>query len=184
MGRLSTELLDRSRLDSGTASFRSEPFDLEAVVHDVVSEFAAVAERAGSTVRLADPFPEIDVVGDDLRAGQIVRILVDNALKHNPPGVNVLIDPEARDGRVRLAVADDGPTIPEEARARLFDRFARGRTTAEGSGLGLAIARELALRMHGRLDLDQRGRSKAFVLDLPGGPRLAPAPDAARVRGG
>ncbi len=171
MTRLSTELLDLSRLDSGTASFRSHPFDLEEVVHDVASEFAVVAERAGSTVRIAEPFPEIEVVGDDLRAAQIIRILIDNALKHNPPGVHVLIDPEVRDGRVRLAVADDGPPIPEENEERLFDRFARGRTTAEGSGLGLAIARELALRMHGRLALDQRERSKAFVLDLPGGLR-------------
>ena len=172
MTRLSTELLDLSRLDAGTASFRSEPFDLEEVAHDVASEFAAVADRLGSKVELSRPFPEIDVVGDELRAAQIVRILVDNALKHNAPGVRILIDPEVRDGRVRLAVADDGEPIGAEAMERLFDRFARGRTTAEGSGLGLAIARELALRMHGRLTLEQREASKAFVLDLPGSLRV------------
>jgi two-component system, OmpR family, sensor kinase len=69
-------------------------------------------------------------------------------------------------GSAELTVVDAGPGLPEGSRDKAFERFYTG-DAARGAGLGLAIARELAERMHGRLVLDDRADSTAFVLSLP-----------------
>ena len=104
---------------------------------------------------------------------QIGRVLIENALRHTPAGTRVVVATSTDEaGRnVRLAVADDGPGIPTEHHARIFERFYRvdgGR--ASGSGLGLAIARELAVRMAGRLELSSDGAGATFALSLPSAP--------------
>ena len=65
-----------------------------------------------------------------------------------------------------IVVSDSGPKIPANEVAAIFTRFSRGARAGEGSGLGLAIASELAIRMGGRLVLDQSGDHKAFRLEL------------------
>ena len=72
-------------------------------------------------------------------------------------------------GSARLVVADDGPGIEHRSRERVFERFYTG-DEVSGSGLGLAIARELAMRMHGSLDLRSRRGRTEFELRLPGAP--------------
>jgi signal transduction histidine kinase len=115
-------------------------------------------------------------IADEARVAQIVRALVDNALRHNPEGVEVTLAVASDGGTAALVVADDGPAIDAAATTRLFDRFYRGPGGGEGSGLGLAIAHELAQRMGGTLVLEQRDGEpgKAFRLTLPGA--LNPAP--------
>jgi signal transduction histidine kinase len=105
-------------------------------------------------------------LGDETRIGQIARALVDNALRHNPAGVEVRIATRTGEGIASLVVEDSGPRIPDDETRAVFGRFARGPGAGEGSGLGLAIAAELAERMGGRLVLDQTGERKAFRLDL------------------
>ena len=102
---------------------------------------------------------------------QIGRALVDNAIRHTPGGTEVRVSVDAMDGIVQLSVSDDGPGIEAGARDRLFERFARGESTAAaGSGLGLAIARELAERMDGSLELAGRCGRDGFALSLPAEP--------------
>ncbi len=83
---------------------------------------------------------------------RVVENLVSNAVKHTPPGGSVHISLELRDGRVRLTVADEGPGVPAEARARLFEKFAaratRKHTAFHSAGLGLAFCK-LAIEAHG-----------------------------------
>jgi signal transduction histidine kinase len=95
-------------------------------------------------------------------------VLVENALVHTPPGTRVRLAAGLDGHRATLAVADDGPAVPVEARPRVFERFFRldgGR--ASGSGLGLAIAHELAVVMDGRIELDERDGWTWFTLALP-----------------
>ena len=113
-------------------------------------------------------------IADDVR--RVVRNLLDNAVAHARTKVVLTVatsDGDPRGESAQLAVADDGPGIPAEARNRVFDRFYRAqasRTRSSGSGLGLAIARGLAERNGGRLDLVNADRGTTMRLLLPTGP--------------
>ncbi len=165
LAKLAEDLLDLSRLDAGRLHVETERLDLADVAAAAVDEFAGVAKSTDHPLELTKNGPAT-AFGDEQRALQIVRILVENALVHTPPGTPVLVAAEAN-GDARVVVADSGPGVPETDRAELFERFYRGESTkASGSGLGLAIARELAELMGGRIELDStRGRTEfAFVL--------------------
>jgi signal transduction histidine kinase len=96
--------------------------------------------------------------------------LIENALRHTPPGTRVRASVEAGGGDVILAVEDEGPGVPSEIRDRIFDRFVRsGGDAGGGSGLGLAIVRSVA-EAHGgtvRLLTPDSGRGARFELVLP-----------------
>ena len=100
---------------------------------------------------------------------QVLRVLVDNALRHTPPGSTVTLRTETTPWGASIVVSDNGPGIPPELLERVFERFYRGPgAAARGTGLGLAIARELAERMDGRLLVDERPGGTRFTLELPG----------------
>jgi signal transduction histidine kinase len=163
LAKLATELLDLSRADAGELRVEREPVELGAAAEAVVDEFGALARAGGRSLELtvAD---DSRVLGDAQRIVQIGRALVENALVHTPPGTQVRVQVE--DGA--LTVGDDGPGIPPEHAARVFERFYRadGRL-ASGSGLGLAIARELAEAMGGTLELESASGRTVFTLCLP-----------------
>jgi two-component system, OmpR family, sensor kinase len=166
--KLAEDLLDLSRLDAGRLHVETERVDLAEVAAAAVDEFAGVAKSTDHPLELARNGPA-PAYGDEQRALQIVRILVENALVHTPPGTPVRVAAEAT-GDARVVVADDGPGVPETDRAELFERFYRGESTkASGSGLGLAIARELAELMGGRIELDSSGGRTEFAFVLPQG---------------
>lgn len=162
--RLATDLLDLSRLDAGKVPLEHVPIELAAIAERTAGDHAAVATQRGATIAV-DAVSAI-AIGDEARIGQIVRVLVDNALRHNPEGVALRIATGSDAVAAWIAVEDSGPRIPDAEAAAIFTRFARGSGAGEGSGLGLAIASELATRMGGRLVLDQSGARKAFRLEL------------------
>jgi signal transduction histidine kinase len=165
--KLATDLLDLSRLDAGQLAVASTPVDLAAIARTVVEEVRAVAEGSGHILRIDADEPAV-ALGDDQRILQIARNLIENALKHTPPGTSVVIAAAVQDGRATLRVRDDGPGVPESDREHLFERFYRADGgKASGSGLGLAIASELAARMGGSIELESGPGNTAFTLALP-----------------
>jgi signal transduction histidine kinase len=170
--KLASDLLDLSRLDSGAVGLVREPVDMSAAARMLVREFRGLGARHGSRIVLArSPTPPARGMGDEERVQQIGRALLDNAVRHTPPGTNVRVAVEYEDGIVRLAVSDDGPGIDPRVRGHLFERFSRGpETTAAGSGLGLAIADELAQRMGGSIVVDFGDGLTRFALVLPAEP--------------
>jgi len=166
LARLAGDLLDLSRLDAGRLRVEREPFELADVARGLVEEFQALARTGERSLDL-----ELDgaarALGDDERALRIGRALVENALRHTPPGTRVVV--RAGDGAwPALEVEDDGPGIPASELGQVFDRFYRGDgSLASGSGLGLAIARELAERMSGRLEVESEPGRTVFRLLLP-----------------
>jgi signal transduction histidine kinase len=98
---------------------------------------------------------------------QIMRILIDNALTHTPPGTQIVVTAARDNGHVRLAVRDDGEGIDRLAQQRIFEPFYTA-DDAQGSGLGLAIASELADRMRGRLSVQSTAGATTFTLEIPG----------------
>jgi signal transduction histidine kinase len=166
--KLATDLLDLSRLDAGRLRIELEPVALGPVATGLADEFAALARATGDSIDVIAPDEPPTALADEERVLQIGRVLVENALKHTPPGTPIRIRVDAAGGRAVLAVEDSGPGIPPEHAPHLFERFYRGEgTQASGSGLGLAIARELSEAMEGTLELDARSGRTVFALRLP-----------------
>ncbi len=164
--KLATDLLDLSRMDAGRLTVVREPIDLAEIAGELAQEFGPRAARTGHVLEV-DAGAMAPALGDAARALQIGRVLVENALIHTPSGSEVRIEASTDGGRAVLAVADNGPGIPPEAREQIFHRFYRlAGTRSSGSGLGLAIARELADVMGGRIELDGTRGWTRFALVL------------------
>jgi two-component system OmpR family sensor kinase len=165
--KLATDLLDLSRVDAGRIHVEAEPLDLGGLARTLAEEFRAVALSGGHRVEVIDRSSPA-VVGDEERALQIGRILVENALVHTPAGTTVRLSTARRNGTALLTVEDDGPGIPAKDVPQVFDRFYRVEgSTAAGSGLGLAIAHELAGLMGGTVELHVTPGRTIFALVLP-----------------
>ncbi|KAA9381438.1 DUF4173 domain-containing protein [Microbispora cellulosiformans] len=149
LGRLVAQLLDLSRLDSGARLIEPENLDLASLCRQAVSE-ASIA-RDDVTVESAVP-PGTVLAADPALLAQVLANLLDNAVRHSPPGGRVRVETRAAGPALEISVIDDGPGIPPGERARVFERFSRldaGRAAdAGGAGLGLAIAKEIA-ELHG-----------------------------------
>ena len=170
LGRLVDDLLLLARADSGTVELVREPVDLADIATDVTGAFARRATDAEVHLRLdVEPAP---VLGDRARLGQLVGIVLDNAIKHSPRAgvVAVTVRPGAT-----LAIEDEGPGIRPADLPRLFDRFWRAADAPEGgTGLGLAIAAWIARSHGGAISAEQRKALGArFVVTVPAGAAVA-----------
>ncbi|WP_433223305.1 DUF4153 domain-containing protein [Microtetraspora malaysiensis] len=149
LGRLVAQLLDLSRLDSGARLIEPETLDLVSLCRQAVGE-AALA-RDDVTVE-SDVPSGTRLVADPGLLAQVLANLLDNAVRHSPPGGTVRLSAHTSGADVEIAVVDEGPGIPASERARVFERFSRldaGRAAdAGGAGLGLAIAKEI-VELHG-----------------------------------
>lgn len=160
--RLAEDLLDLTRLDAGRIHIERRPVDLCEVAQDLWDEFRAVAVAMDHELEL--DAAEARALGDEERVVRIGRALLENALKHTPAGTRVVL----RSSGSSLVVGDEGPGIPPEHAAQVFERFYRvDGARASGSGLGLAIARELAEAMGGTLELQSANGRTTFTLHLP-----------------
>jgi two-component system OmpR family sensor kinase len=165
--KLSVDLLDLSRLDAGSVELHREPVDLAELARSVAGEFRPALSDHHTHLDVRLPDDGVVARCDPERVAQIVRILLDNALRHTPDGTPVEVTAAGQNGTAELAVADRGPGMSDGSRAHVFERFYTGDAT-RGAGLGLAIARELAERMEGTIALDSRPGSTTFTLKLPG----------------
>jgi signal transduction histidine kinase len=164
--KLSVDLLDLSKLESGELELRPEEVDLGELTRSVSGEFEPALAQHDAHLELRLASRTIDAQCDPVRVAQIVRILIDNALTHNASGTRIVVTAAHDDGRVRLAVRDDGRGIDPAALERIFEPFYTG-DDVQGSGLGLAIASELAERMDGRLSVSSGPGDTVFTLELP-----------------
>jgi len=164
--KLSVDLLDLSKLESGSLELRTEEVDLGELTRSVSGEFEPALVQHDSHLELRMTARAVDAVCDPVRVAQIMRILIDNALTHTPPGTRIVVTAGREDGLVRLAVRDNGGGIDSTAMPRIFEPFYTA-DEAQGSGLGLAIASELAERMYGRLSVQSAPGRTVFTLELP-----------------
>ena len=180
LGKLSVDLLDLSRLESGTLQLRPEEVDLGELTRSVAGEFEPTLHQhdAHLQVRLAGGGEQLEAACDPVRVAQIVRILIDNALTHTPSGTTITVSVARGPVGLELTVHDDGEGIDPTAIGRVFEPFFTA-DHAAGSGLGLAIASELAERMRGRLSVASTAGDTTFTLRLPA---TAPVGAAVAVR--
>lgn len=175
LGRLVSQLLDLSKLESGAVPLQRERFPARTVLEKAVRESRLHAQQqVGNDVRLTvDVMPEdLEIDADPERIHQVITNLVDNALRHSPDGGRVLVRAEGRAFGVVIEVVDEGPGIPTFEAARVFERFYRSdaaRSSSDGgSGLGLAIARWIVDLHGGEIIIDQQRRQGCrMVIRLP-----------------
>jgi signal transduction histidine kinase len=154
MSHLVDELLELARTEASGTPTRMEPLFLDDLVAEAGRAFDAVARRRSQRIAVEVP-EEVPVQGDPVALQRLVGILVDNALRYSPACATITLRAR-RDGAAGvLEVEDAGIGIPDEERARLFERFFRGtrarQAAADGSGLGLAIAQAIAHRHGARI---------------------------------
>jgi signal transduction histidine kinase len=169
---LINDILDIEKFSAGQMRFAMQPAQLAEVVKQAVQAIEGYARRFHAQIDL-QPIPaEWQVSADPERFIQVMTNLLSNAAKYSPPGGIVRVWAEARDSCWRVNVHDDGPGIPEEFRARIFEKFSQADSSATrakgGTGLGLHIARRFIEHMHGRIGFDSRpGTGSTFWVELP-----------------
>lgn len=173
--KLVTEIAEASRIDAELSRTQFETVDLLALASALVRSRSERGANGACTVSVEPLGPgPWAVPGDAARLERVLENLLDNAVSFSPPGGEVLVRLERRFDRVELAVSDDGPGIPAEAREKVFERFHSLRPAGEDfgshSGLGLAIARTIVEAHEGTLLATDRrdGQPGArLVLELP-----------------
>jgi signal transduction histidine kinase len=169
MSRLVGDLLLLARADTGRVAARTE-CDLAEIAGNAAAE---VAPTAGERELRIDNERPLRVVGNPDELHRMVLNLLDNAVRHTPPGSTVELSLRASGGDAVVEVADDGPGVPVEMRKQIFDRFVRGDGPADtaprgGSGLGLAIVRAVATSHGGSVEVTESEHGGArFRIRLP-----------------
>jgi len=165
---LVTDVLDTSRIESGSFSYTFGDVDLG----ELVQESAAAAECGQDEVRIRAnvrrPLPRIR--GDRERLRQVITNLIDNAIKYSPADAEVEVGAYAENGSITVVVRDQGPGIAREHQALIFEKFGRasGDPAKPGTGLGLFIARSIAQAHGGTLEVQSGpGQGATFRLALP-----------------
>jgi len=183
LGRLVTQLLDLSQLESGVVPLERRRTQLALLLDQAVRE-AEVAGRDVEFVTAVEP-PGLAANVDPERIHQVLANLLDNATRHSPAGGTVTVRAVGTRRGVRLSVEDSGPGIPAADRERVFERFARSdssRTGRDGGGgLGLSIARWVvdlhggAIRAEPASALSSSmGPGCRMVVELPESPDVPP----------
>ncbi len=172
--RIVDDLLDVARLDAGMLRITTRNTDVADVVGDVVARAESVLN--GSRRFVVDvPAGLLHVEADRDKLAEVVRHLVDNAVKFSPEGGTITISGRRKSDTVEVRVRDEGVGIAPADRGRIFAKFYRvdaqgngGRPDARGTGLGLFLVRGLLGAMNGRIWVEsQEGKGSTFVFELP-----------------
>ncbi|ADV67239.1 sensor histidine kinase [Deinococcus maricopensis] len=161
---LAERLLLVAKLEGGEFHLQHRPLDLAALAVDRADAMRAALTAHGAHLDVHAPGP-LPVHGDATELRRVVQNLIENAGKWTPPGGTVTVRTDAQGGEAVLQVLDDGPGVPGEVRARLFQRF-RGAGAGAGSGLGLYLARGI-VEAHGGTVRYHRGDRTCFEVRVP-----------------
>lgn len=159
MNRLVENMLQLTRLEEDEIAWPCEPQDVNAIINHVISLEQGKANAREVELKADFPGGVRWPVNRDLLTCALFNLL-DNALRHTPPGGEVVVAGGIYGKELVISVADNGEGIPEEALPKIFDRFyrvdkARARATG-GTGLGLAIVREAVQRQKGTVTVSSR----------------------------
>ncbi|WP_437781308.1 ATP-binding protein [Sorangium sp. So ce1097] len=169
MNRLIRDLLDLAKLDGGHISIQPAPHDVAVLMSDAIE---LLREEAAEKSLRIDQGVEVGVeraLCDRERVLQVIANLVGNAIKFTPAGGEVALRAEPWGKEVLVSVRDTGPGIPEDQRARIFERYWQAKETAhKGTGLGLSIAKALVEVHGGRIWVESKvGEGSTFFFTLP-----------------
>ena len=175
LGRLVEQLLDLSKLEAGAIPLERSEYEVRPLLEQVLDERRMQIEKVNGrkvSLQLIVEPESLRSHGDAERVHQVFANLVDNAIRHSPDGGDVVVEAKRRNGGMSVAVTDEGPGIPADEAARVFDRFYRADTSRSaadgGTGLGLAIARWIVDLHGGDIRIDRERTSGCrVVVELP-----------------
>ena len=170
LDRLTTALLDITRLEHGKLVLERAPIDLRQSIVRVVQELELLTED--HTIVLDLPESQLVVNGDELRFEQAMYNLVQNAMKYSPQGGTITVAARAVGGQAVMTVADQGVGIPATDLPHVFDRFYRAanipQATISGLGLGLYLVKEFISMHGGTVDATSVvGKGTTFRITIP-----------------
>jgi two-component system sensor histidine kinase QseC len=163
--RLIEQLLTLARIDN-LGDDLTESCPLKALAAEVIGQIAPLALKQNVRLELSEGEERV-VSGNPLLLRVLLRNLIDNAVRHTPPGTVVKIDIGTTAGQTCLSVTDSGPGIPEAELPKVAERFYRPiGTTATGSGLGLSIVKRIAEIHHATLTIDSSTAGAGLTVSL------------------
>ena len=182
-----SNLLDLSRIEGGALRPLKDWYDVDELIADVRSRTATRTELHPVEVIVEPDLPLLRF--DYVEIAQVLLNLIENAAKYTPQGTPITVGARRVPDGIEIFVKDEGPGIPREHQARLFEKFYRAPSTiaASGTGIGLAISKGLVEAHGGRIAIDSapgEGATFHFTLPLTAGPRAelrttAPSGEAA-----
>jgi two-component system sensor histidine kinase ResE len=179
MGRLVKDLLDLARMEAGYLEMNFQPLDVNVLLSRVYRKFTALAKERQVVLSKSDEQPSLQLeAADGDRLEQVLTNLMDNALRHTPPGAAIALHAsrihELNGDWIELRVIDQGQGIPREDLPYIFERFykadkARKReSSGGGTGLGLAIVKNLVLAHGGTINaISAPGEGTTFTIKIP-----------------
>jgi PAS domain S-box-containing protein len=179
---LLNDLLDLAKLESRRATFTFEPTDIGMLVKSVIGELDVLLSERNLKIRQETSEFEDRVILDPDKIRQVIRNLLDNAIKFSPAGGTIDVSTDRAEDAVRVSVSDQGPGIPPDELEAVFDKFVQSsktKTGAGGTGLGLAICHEIVATHGGRIWAQNRpegGAIFAFEIPLSGNARAGRPP--------
>lgn len=177
LSRLINDLMELSRLQSGTLAIEPENFEIAEIAYDLYERYRTTCEEHGLTLALTADFEKFPLLfSNPDRVEQLLVILLDNAIKYTPSGGHIELGGEWDDERAMLRVKDTGLGIAPEHIDHIFERFYKvdKAHSGMGSGLGLSIAREMLEQMGEKIWVTSKvGEGSEFCFTVK---RAAPPP--------
>jgi signal transduction histidine kinase len=165
-------LLDFGRMESSATEYRMAPLDPASLVREVAAEFEAAVRGTPRHVDVLAPDALPAVVADREALGRALWNLLDNAAKYSAPDTPIAVEAAAHAGALVIRVRDQGPGIPADEQASIFDKFVRGahakESGAKGTGLGLAMVRHIVRAHRGDIRVESApGAGATFTIHIP-----------------
>ena len=176
---LLNDLLDLSKLESGHIDYNIQLNDVFQIVNEAIVDLGPTLNEKSIQLTATEPEIPSSLYCDAFKIGQVIRILLRNAIRYSPPETHISIKYQKAqtiilDNQVsvlQFSVSDQGPGVPEDEKECIFDKFAQSRkskTSSEGTGLGLAICKEVVTAHQGKIWVENNLESGAtFFIILP-----------------
>lgn len=172
--RLVNQILDVAKLESGHIQLKAQAVDIRTVLRPIVETFSSLAERKNIELLSIEPDFDVTVYVDIDLIERVIINLISNAFKFSPEGSRVQITIKEQDSDVVISIKDNGPGIPKEEQAHIFERFyqvdEKRRGIQPGTGIGLSLVHELITLHKGTIELiSEKDKGAEFLIRLQKG---------------
>lgn len=164
--QLISDVLDLAKIESNTIEFKPVDIDLRHFCNELVASLH-IKVAAPVTLCCAPGLSPCIFYCDPVRLTQVISNFINNAIKYTSSG-SITVNYELSPGEITFSVTDTGEGMPEEVRARIFDRFYKGNMFKQGTGLGLSICKSIVEQLGGKIGVESEvGRGSCFWFTLP-----------------
>jgi two-component system sensor histidine kinase KdpD len=169
LNELAAEVIAMARIEAGKLHLERRPVNVDEIVSGALNELDPAWKGRALRLEVAPHLPPMDADPEFIQ--QVLKQLLDNALKYSPEASPITISATRKDARIVIGVADRGPGIEENERSRIFEKFFRGRShrfAVKGTGMGLPIAKGIVEAHGGKIWVESEpGQGSAFFFSLP-----------------